>query len=266
LGLAQKMVGYIKAKKYFGQNFLTDTTVIDKIIQSMPDMRGLSLVEIGPGLGDLTKALLGRYALLAYEVDEDLYEHLKIAFKEEIKTGQLELIFGDVMEHWQDKSLKNSPYWIVANIPYYITTPIIHKAYEDTNCIGMILMVQKEVALKLTAPPLKYSSLSVLASVLSDTRILFDVPKEAFNPPPKIISSVVKVEKKRDTEGIFRGFKAYLSKAFKSPGKMLKKNLSNYYDQKRLFEVFNELEIDTNLRPHELTAELHFRLFNSLAD
>ncbi|MDR1614642.1 MAG: 16S rRNA (adenine(1518)-N(6)/adenine(1519)-N(6))-dimethyltransferase, partial [Campylobacteraceae bacterium] len=57
----------IKAKKYFGQNFLTDTTIIDKIIQSMPDMQGISLVEIGPGLGDLTKALLGRYALLACE-------------------------------------------------------------------------------------------------------------------------------------------------------------------------------------------------------
>lgn len=262
------MVDYIKAKKYFGQNFLTDTTVVDKIIQSMPDTRGLNLVEIGPGLGDLTKALLGRYALLAYEVDENLYEHLKIAFKEEIKIGRLELIFGDVMEHWQDKSLKSSPYWIVANIPYYITTPIIHKAYEDVNCVGMILMVQKEVALKLTAAPLTdiYSSLSVLASVLSDARILFDVPKEAFNPPPKIVSSVVKIEKKRDIEGIFCGFKAYLSKAFKNPRKMLKKNLSNHYDQKRLFEVFNELKISTNLRPHELTAELHFRLFNSLAD
>ncbi|MDR1460585.1 MAG: 16S rRNA (adenine(1518)-N(6)/adenine(1519)-N(6))-dimethyltransferase RsmA [Campylobacteraceae bacterium] len=262
------MVDYIKAKKYFGQNFLTDTTIVEKIIQSMPDTRDLSLVEIGPGLGDLTKALLGRYALLAYEVDEDLYEHLKIAFKEEIKTGRLGLVFGDVMEHWQNKSLKNSPYWIVANIPYYITTPIIHKAYEDTNCVGMMLMMQKEVALKLTATSStnKYSSLSVLASVLSDARILFDVPKEAFNPSPKVISSVVKIEKKREFKDTFCGFKAYLSKAFKSPGKMLKKNLLNYYDQERLFEVFGRFKIDTNIRPHELAAELHFRLFNSLAD
>jgi 16S rRNA (adenine1518-N6/adenine1519-N6)-dimethyltransferase len=229
-------------------------------------MQGISLVEIGPGLGDLTKALLGRYALLACEVDEDLHEHLKNMFKEEIKTGQLELILGDVIEHWHNKSLKNSPYFIVANIPYYITTPILYKAYEDKNCVGMILMMQKEVALKLTAvaSSSEYSSLSVLASVLSNARILFDVPKEAFDPPPKVISSVVKIEKKREFEGVFEGFKAYLSKAFGSPRKTLKKNLLNYFDQKRLFEVFNELKIDTNLRPHEIRAELHFRLFNNL--
>ncbi|MDR2635711.1 MAG: 16S rRNA (adenine(1518)-N(6)/adenine(1519)-N(6))-dimethyltransferase RsmA [Campylobacteraceae bacterium] len=261
------MVNYIKAKKHFGQNFLTDTTVVDKIIESMPDMEGLSLIEIGPGLGDLTKALLGRYALSAYEVDEDLYEHLNKMFKEEIKTGRLELILGDVIEHWH-KSLKDSPYFIVANIPYYITTPIIHKAYEDRNCVGMVLMMQKEVALKLTAAvsSSEYSSLSILTSVLSDASILFDVPKEAFNPPPKVTSSVVKIEKKREFEGVFGGFKAYLSKAFASPRKTLKKNLSNYFDQKRLFEVFDELKIDTNLRPHEIAAGLHFRLFNSLAD
>ncbi|MDR0408089.1 MAG: 16S rRNA (adenine(1518)-N(6)/adenine(1519)-N(6))-dimethyltransferase RsmA [Campylobacteraceae bacterium] len=262
------MVNCIKAKKYFGQNFLTDSTVINKIIQSMPDMQDFGLVEIGPGLGDLTKALLEQYAISAYEIDEDLYEHLKKVFEEEIKTGRLELVFGDVMEHWRDKSLKNSLYWIVANIPYYITTPIIYKVYEDINCLGVVLMVQKEVALKLTASPstASYSSLSVLTSVLSDARILFDVPKEAFSPPPKVVSSVIKVEKNGISEAVFCEFKAYLSKAFKSPRKTLKKNLSIYYDQKRLFEIFSKLEIDTNLRPHELAAKSHFRLFNSLTD
>jgi 16S rRNA (adenine1518-N6/adenine1519-N6)-dimethyltransferase len=232
----------------------------------MPDIEGASLVEIGPGLGDLTKALLERYALRAYEVDEDLYEHLNRVFEKEIKTGKLELILGDVIEYWQSKSLKNSPYLIVANIPYYITTPIIHKAYEDTNCVGMILMVQKEAALKLTAAPKsgEYCSLSVLSSVLSEASILFDVPKEAFNPPPKVTSSVIKMEKKSGFEGIFYEFKTYLSKAFESPRKTIKKNLSNHYEQKRLFEIFDKLKIKPNLRPHELAPDTHFRLFNNL--
>jgi 16S rRNA (adenine1518-N6/adenine1519-N6)-dimethyltransferase len=254
----------IKAKKYFGQNFLTDKSFIDKIIQSMPDIKDASLVEIGPGLGDLTKALLERYALRAYEVDEDLHEHLSRVFKEEIKTKRLELYFGDILEYWQSLPLCPEPYFICANIPYYITTPIIYKVLEDKNCIGAVLMTQKEAALKLTAScgGSDYTSMSVLVQILSKVNILFEVPKTAFFPQPKIDSAVVKIQKNRSLKFEICGLKEYILTAFKSPRKTLQKNLASRYEG--IKELFLSLGIASNLRPHELAPDMHFRLFNDL--
>jgi 16S rRNA (adenine1518-N6/adenine1519-N6)-dimethyltransferase len=231
----------------------------------MPDLGGDSLVEIGPGLGDLTKALLERYALRAYEVDEELYEHLKNAFKEEIKDGRLELYRADVLEYWKKEgALCRSPYFICANIPYYITTPIIYGILEDKNCIGAILMVQKEVASKLTASCgcTDYSSLSVLVQILSEIRTVFEVPKSAFSPQPKVDSAVVYMRKKSDFGAGFRCVKEYLSSAFKAPKKTLRKNLLSRYEQAE--EEISKLDIKPNLRPHELAPDMHFRLLKKL--
>jgi 16S rRNA (adenine1518-N6/adenine1519-N6)-dimethyltransferase len=230
----------------------------------MPDLKGINLVEIGPGLGDLTKALLERYALRAYEVDEDLYEHLKNAFKEEIKTNRLELCFGDVLEYWGRQTLSPKPYFICANIPYYITTPIIYRVLEDKNCVGAMLMVQKEVALKLTAKHSSsdYSSLSVLVQILSEISTLFEVPSSAFFPQPKVDSAVVLIEKNENLQLEFRELKEYLTSAFKARGKMLQKNLLSCYEGVK--ELFLELDIAPNLRPHELAPDMHLRLFNDL--
>ncbi|MDR3346160.1 MAG: 16S rRNA (adenine(1518)-N(6)/adenine(1519)-N(6))-dimethyltransferase RsmA, partial [Campylobacteraceae bacterium] len=267
LGLLRLFLGCkIRAKKHFGQNFLTDSSVVDKIIKAMPDTRDISLVEVGPGLGDLTKGLIERGSVEAYEVDEDLYEHLKDVFKEEIQNNRLRLNLGDVLEYWERGSLPKCPYWIVANIPYYITTPIIHKGLEDTNCIGMILMVQKEVAEKLTADvsSKEYSSLSVLVQILSRSGILFEVPSEAFNPPPKVTSAVVRIEKKDSVKVIFQGLKRYVSRAFAAPRKTLLKNLSSCYNKEQIKALFEKLNISPNLRPHELTADMHLCLFRNL--
>ncbi|MDR0762477.1 MAG: 16S rRNA (adenine(1518)-N(6)/adenine(1519)-N(6))-dimethyltransferase RsmA [Campylobacteraceae bacterium] len=255
----------IKAKKHFGQNFLTDKSFTDKIIQSMPDIEGVSLIEIGPGLGDLTKALLERYTVLrAYEVDEELYEHLKDAFKEEIKASRLELCLGDVLEYWKKGALCPNPYFICANIPYYITTPIIYRILEDKNCVGAVLMVQKEVALKLTASYgcTDYSSLSVLVQILSDISTLFEVPKSAFSPQPKVDSAVICMRKNMKLGLEFRDIKEYILTAFKARGKTLRKNLLSHYEQ--VEEQFFKLDIKPNLRPHELAPDMHFRLFKNL--
>lgn len=245
---------------------MIDKTVADKIIQAIPDERELSLVEIGPGLGDLTKGLMRCGAVEAYEVDEDLYERLNGVFKEEIQNGSLRLRLGDVLEYWEEGELQKRPFWLVANIPYYITTPIIHRALEDANCIGMILMVQKEVANKLAARERdkEYAALSVLTQVLSDVCVLFDVSPNSFSPPPKVMSAMVKIVKKDDKKGIFQALKLYLSRAFLSPRKTLLKNLSSRYDKEALAILFDELGIASNLRPHELSINTHFRLFKNL--
>jgi 16S rRNA (adenine1518-N6/adenine1519-N6)-dimethyltransferase len=245
---------------------LIDKIVADKIIKAIPDTQEFSLVEIGPGLGDLTKGLMRRGAVEAYEVDEDLYERLKGVFQEEIQNGSLRLRLGDVLEYWDKGELQRRPYWIVANIPYYITTPIIHRALEDANCIGMILMVQKEVAKKLVARERdkEYLALSVLAQTLSDVCVLFDVSPNSFSPPPKVMSAVVKMVKKDDKKGIFQALKLYLSMAFLSPRKTLLKNLSSHYDKEALSSLFDKFGIASNLRPHELSINTHFRLFKNL--
>ena len=141
----------IKAKKRFGQNFLKDDNVLIEIIQSMPQNNN-HLVEIGPGLGDLTKKLVKCKDVTAYEVDRDLYSILQKEFQEELDSNKLNIILGDVLEKWnQNNSLYNSKYDMIANLPYYIATNIILNAYEDENCEHIIVMVQKEVADKFTA-------------------------------------------------------------------------------------------------------------------
>ena len=191
----------VKAKKQYGQNFLKDTTILDKIIQSMPNNNNY-VVEIGPGLGDLTKNLVKYKDLTAYEVDTDLIGILESKFAIEIKEGKLKLIHADVLEAWNKQdSLHDGKYDLIANLPYYIATNIILRAFEDIACENIIVMVQKEVAQKFTARvnDKEYSSLGVITESISvDSRILFDVPPESFDPIPKVISSILYITKDMD--------------------------------------------------------------------
>ena len=159
----------IKAKKRYGQNFLKDTTVLDKIIQSMPNNKNY-LVEIGPGLGDLTKNLVKYKEMTAYEVDTDLIRILESKFAIEIKENRLKLIHTDVLEAWdKQETLHDGKYDLIANLPYYIATNIILRAFEDDNCESIIVMIQKEVALKFSAKPKdkEFSSLGVISDLVS---------------------------------------------------------------------------------------------------
>jgi 16S rRNA (adenine1518-N6/adenine1519-N6)-dimethyltransferase len=245
---------------------LSDKSVCERIIQAMPDLGETPIVEIGPGLGDLTKGLIRRAAVRAYEVDEDLYDRLQKAFKDEIKSGRLSLCLGDVLEFWQRGSLLDKSYFLAANIPYYITAPIICGALGDEHCVGMILMMQREVAEKLCASATSenYAALSVIAQILSEPKKLFDVPPEAFSPPPKVTSSVVLMIKRSPKFGDFEALMRYIKRAFAAPRKRLLKNLSSAYPSSSLAHAFDELHLDTNLRPHQLSAETHLRLFNKL--
>ncbi len=268
----------IEAKKRFGQNFLKDTTVLHKIIQAMPK-KERDLVEIGPGLGDLTRLLLREKPLRAYEVDRDLCVYLNGEFSEEIKEGRLKLIEGDVLESLQNGSLSDSPYDLVANLPYYIATKIILYALEDTMCRSMIVMIQREVALKFAASfgSKEFGSLSILAQSIADVKILFDVPPEAFEPRPKVVSSVLKIVKKRDyfskkDDGVFENsedfenFKNYLKISFASPRKTWIKNISSFYDKESASTLLKEFGKPVSIRPHELSVINHHKLYKRLND
>ncbi len=253
------------ASKKFGQNFLKDERILHQIIQAMPNDK-LKVAEIGPGLGDLTKELLGVRNVTAFEVDKRLCEHLTEQFQEAIHDGQFELRCGDVLEHWESGELLDEPYHLVANLPYYIATHIILKACKDPNCQSILVMVQKEVALKFAAHTgeKEFSSLSVLAQSVGEAKVCFEVPSESFVPPPKVTSAVLLLEKNRSFDD--EKFEAFLKIAFSQPRKKLSKNLSSVFSKDSVNDLFSKLELDSNLRPHEAETSLYHRIYHELKD
>ncbi len=247
------------AKKKFGQNFLKDETVLHKIIESMPN-DNLSVVEIGPGLGDLTSYLVEIKDVTAYEVDKDLCGHLRRKFASSIEKGRLKLHCTDVLDHWKQKSLVDRPYHLVANLPYYIATNIILRALKDPNCKSMLVMVQKEVAEKFSAKPgeKQFSALSVLAQSCAEVHICFDVPPEAFVPAPKVMSSVLQIRKKSSLDD--PEFEDFLKTAFTQPRKTLAKNLSAGFDKKVVNGALASLGLGPTVRPHEVETSLYHHL------
>ena len=258
----------VKAKKKYGQNFLKDTTILDKIIQSMPNNNNY-VVEIGPGLGDLTKNLVKYKDMTAYEVDTDLIGILKSKFAIEIEEEKLKLIHTDVLVAWdKQKTLHDGKYDLIANLPYYIATNIILRAFEDKNCEHIIVMVQKEVAEKFTAKVNNkdYSSLGIITESISiDSRILFDVPPESFDPPPKIISSILYIKKDID-KYLDKDFNKFLKACFVQPRKKLSKNLTSVLSKDAIFEIYKELKIDDNVRPHEVSSSLYSQMHTRVKD
>ena len=256
----------IKAKKKFGQNFLKDKSILFKIIESMPKNDN-HLVEIGPGLGDLTEKLVKCKDVTAYEVDRDLYAILRAEFITEITSGRLEIFLGDVLEQWAiGSSLYNSKYDLIANLPYYIATNIILKALDDDNCENIIVMVQKEVANKFVASAgdKDFSSLGVITKLVAKNRgTIITVPPECFSPPPKVDSAVIHIQKDMDKK-IDAEFKKFLKLCFSQPRKKLIKNISNKFDKILLEDIFYKLEISNNIRPHELDASLYSLLYKGI--
>ena len=258
----------VKAKKQYGQNFLKDTTILDKIIQSMPNNNNY-VVEIGPGLGDLTKNLVKYKDMTAYEVDTDLIGILKSKFAIEIEEEKLKLIHTDVLVAWdKQKTLNDGKYDLIANLPYYIATNIVLRAFEDKNCEHIIVMVQKEVAEKFTAKvnDKDYSSLGIITELISiDSRILFDVPPESFDPPPKIISSILYIKKDMD-KCLDKDFNKFLKACFVQPRKKLSKNLTSVIDKNTISKIYEELEINDNVRPHEVSSSLYSQMHTRVKD
>ncbi len=251
------------AKKRFGQNFLKDESVLYKIIESMPKDE-LPVVEIGPGLGDLTRHLVEIKDVTAYEVDRELCEHLRKKFAASLENGKLKLHCGDVLDHWKRESLADGGYHLVANLPYYIATNIILRALKDPNCKSMLVMVQKEVAEKFSAKPKEkqFCALSVLAQSCAEVHICFDVPPEAFVPAPKVMSSVLQIQKWDSLDD--PGFEDFLRVAFTQPRKRLAKNLSAAFDKKDVENALSTLGLASSVRPHEVETSLYHHLNNIL--
>jgi 16S rRNA (adenine1518-N6/adenine1519-N6)-dimethyltransferase len=183
----------IVARKGLGQNFLLDLNLTGRIARAAGPLDRATVVEIGPGPGGLTRALLAAGARRVVAIERDRRCLTALSALAAAHPGRLEIVAGDALE-LDPSALSDAPRKIVANLPYNIATPLLLgwlgrvREYES-----LTLMFQREVAERLTAAPRSksYGRLSVLVQWLAETQILFDVPARAFTPPPKVTSSVV---------------------------------------------------------------------------
>jgi len=177
------------------QNFLADVDVLDGILAEAQPRPGKRVLEIGPGLGILTAALLGAgAALTAVEIDRGLAAFLRDRLVEPLAGGTLRLVEGDALDE-DLTGLVEPPYDVVANLPYHITSPILHALLGRTpRPDRLVLMVQREVAERIAAPAGRMSYLSVFVQYHAKVRIAFPVPPSAFEPEPAVESAVIVLE------------------------------------------------------------------------
>lgn len=184
----------LRARHSLSQNFLADPDVLQSILDLAAPEPGSHVLEIGPGLGVLTGGLLQAGALVtAVELDRRLAERLRQAHAGPIEAGAFRLVEGDILD--QDVALLVAPpYEVVANVPYHITSPILHRFLgSEPRPRRLVLMLQREVAERIAAQPGEMSYLSVFVQYHAEVRICFLVPREAFEPAPEVESAVVEI-------------------------------------------------------------------------
>ena len=257
----------IKAKKSLGQNFLQDENVLKSIADSIKTTQNDLIVEIGPGKGALTKYLKEKGSfLICYELDERLKDILK-----KLEDDKTKIIFKDFLKAniLEDSKIFNyDNIYIIANIPYYITTPIIKNIINLESLKSMTLLVQKEVAERFTALPgvKAYGSLTVYLNYYFNIHYLFNVSRFAFNPVPKVESAVVNFERKekksnvKNEELLFK----LINDAFKMKRKTLKNNLKEY-NWNKIQPILENNNLKENVRAEELSLEVFINIANTLA-
>ncbi len=233
----------------FGQHFLTRKSILDRIADAACSPGEPLVVEIGPGRGALTEPLLERAArVIAIEVDPPLVHYLQQKFRDLIEAGRLTLIEGDVL---QTNLAQWGPAVVAGNLPYYITSPILEKVFACGDLWKKaVFLVQKEVAERIATGPgsRDYGYLSVLAQTYAEARVLFDVPRGAFSPPPKVDSAVISLTP-RTLAGVEdrERFLKFASACFRQKRKTLRNNLSAAYPK----ELVDSLE-EGKLRAEQL--------------
>lgn len=252
-------------KKKYGQNFLNDKSVLEKIYKSVSPTSKDLIIEIGPGSGNLTK-VLKRYNcnVLCFEVDTSLKERLDLLLDEKTKVIFKDFLEVDIADEIKDINYENV--YIIANIPYYITTPIIEKVtYSNVSPKEMVLMMQKEVGERLTSKPKskEYGYITVLLNYFYDIKPLFVVNKKSFYPVPKVDSMVVKFVPKVRTNTDFKKFQAFIKKAFQFKRKNLKNNLKDY-DLEKISTLLNEHGYSLNDRAENIPLEVFIDIVDNL--
>lgn len=186
----------LRPQRRFSQNFLVDVEVLEDILAAAAPAPDRSILEIGPGLGILTGGLLGAGArVMAVEIDRGMVAHLRETFALEIAAGVLTIVEDDILD--VDLGVVEAPYDVVANLPYHVTSPVLHRLLggvagpRPDRCV---LMVQREVAERIAAPPGSMSYLSVFVQYHAVAAVVRRVPQAAFEPAPEVESAVITLD------------------------------------------------------------------------
>lgn len=247
----------LRAKKSLGQNFLLDLNLTSKIARAAGPLDKTTIVEIGPGPGGLTRALLseGAEKVIAVERDQRCIAALEAVAAH--YPGRLEIHAGDALEtNFSD--LVRGPARIVANLPYNIATPLLIGWLQSDPWPPwfdrLVLMFQLEVAERITAKPgsSNFGRLAVMAGWRTEAKILFSLPPEAFTPPPKVTSAVVELVPRAEPEPCTaRALEQITRVAFGQRRKMLRASLKSLWPNPT--EILETLQISPTARPQELT-------------
>ena len=253
-------------KKKFGQNFLQDNNIIYKIVDSIGATKDDLVIEIGPGGGALTKYItkIGcKY--LGYEIDTDVKQFLSSYESDDVKFIYDDFLNRDISDDIQDIKFNNL--YIVGNLPYYITTPIILKIIEARlNVTNMVFMVQNEVADRFSAKPKsrEYGSISVLMNYFYNIKKLFIVPKKCFYPVPGVDSAVIGLSTKEDLLDVdFNKFNSLVRNSFQFKRKNLRNNLRSY-NLENINNILNKHGYSLDNRAEDLPYEVFVDIANNL--
>ncbi len=257
----------LPAKKSLGQNFLISPRIVESIVRAGELTEKEVVLEVGPGKGVLTRALINAGALVkAVEKDNRLVPHLTQEFRKEIEEGKLELFHRDILEIKDEEvaTIVGQTYKVIANIPYYITGALMRNLLS-ASCRPsmMVIMVQKEVATRIMARDGKESILSIATKAYAEPELVMNVSRGNFFPIPNVDSAVLKLKNIRNpflTKEEEVRFFEFVKSGFAQKRKKLISNLEAVLDKELLEEKFKKLNLSTNTRAEELGVDVWMKL------
>ena len=272
-----RMLNYydLKAKKRFGQNFLINENIVDDIVEKSDISREDVVIEIGPGLGNLTEKLIDRAKLvLAFEIDEDMIRVLNDRFKDKTNLVVIskDILQVDLEQILIENGIGETSVRVVANLPYYITTPIMFKLFKYTKYIKtMTIMVQKEVAERIVAKPgsKDYGVLSINTRYYGTSQKLFDVPNTSFTPAPNVTSAVVKIDINiiqgvENEDMFFKLVKASFAQRRKKVINSIENSNMIDISKDKLRIILERNDISDNTRAEEIDIEKYITISNDI--
>ena len=267
---------HLSAKKSLGQNFLTDLNVLTKIVDAAHLTDTDNVIEIGPGIGGLTEFLArSSKRVLAFEIDQNLLPVLDETLSpyDNVEVINQDILQANLPAIIEEKFNNERPIKVVANLPYYITTPIILDLLKgNAEFDNITVMMQKEVAQRLEAKPgsKDYGSLSVIIQYLNDVKLAFEVSRKSFIPAPNVDSAIVTLERKEYIQNeVFdeKAFASFVRGCFAHRRKTLWNNLQGLFGKdaetkEKVKNVLDEFDIQPSIRPEKLTVDQYVDLTN----
>lgn len=260
-----------KIKKFFGQNFIVDENILINIVKEAGITKDYDVIEIGPGLGALTKHLIEKAnKVLAFEIDKDLIPILTNKFGDKLDLVNQDILKVNIEEEIKKHFDLKRKIVLVANLPYYITTPILIKLLEETNLIkSYTVMMQDEVANRICSKPnvKDYNSLSILIQYKASAKKVLKISRNIFIPKPEVDSAVIKLDlydKPIYDLNDENHFYQLIRDAFSQRRKTLMNNLKKSYDKEKLLEYIKLNNLKEMVRPEELSVSDFINLSNFL--